>query len=424
MLDICYRHDGEVEKLNHWLVSHCVVSHYFVGIRWWHDDSWCVLGGDDMIGCGLSDGCLGSDRNKMVWMLEEFEQVMKVPLLDTDSRWVVHVQFGEKQIWVEIDDRDEMCLDLENYGKENPSVFVDHHVGIFVIDMRCGEVEKLNHRHVSPCGWDSATTVVARSSWCVFWACDGDMIEMWVADDSWCFKGRDDKIGCGLRDVVMGRKRNKLLANFAMDSSMVGGVDGLDVGELEQSIISGHSFAEFLVNSLDEVRTRATYVKVDVLNNEKDTRSKMLLIEVLLNLTFYPVEGSIPDMTSSTKKLLPCHVQDQPPELIGKLSDEKLHARNKGTSEEELEGKDVFEAFYKKDLAKRLLLGKIPSIDVEKSMISMDIQLSKEIYESFRQSSQAKSVHVLATGYLYRHQARRKVNKMPKRKEDQDRVNK
>ncbi|GJZ56036.1 reverse transcriptase domain-containing protein [Tanacetum coccineum] len=92
--------------------------------------------------------------------------------------------------------------------------------------------------------------------------------------------------------------------------------------------------------------------------------------------------------------------------------------------DEELEGKDVFEAFYKKDLAKKLLLGKSASIDAEKSMISMDIELSKEIYESFRQSSQAKSVHVLATGYLYRHQARKKVNKMPKRKEDQDQVNK
>ena len=34
------------------------------------------------------------------------------------------------------------------------------------------------------------------------------------------------------------------------------------------------------------------------------------------------------------------------------------------------QGKDVFEAFYKKDLAKRLLLGKSASIDAEKSMIS------------------------------------------------------
>ncbi|KAG5515818.1 hypothetical protein RHGRI_036759 [Rhododendron griersonianum] len=132
--------------------------------------------------------------------------------------------------------------------------------------------------------------------------------------------------------------------------------------------------------------------------------------------------------------------QNRPAELIAKFLDEKLRAGNKGTSEEELEGtldkilvlfrfiqgKDVFEAFYKKDLAKRLLLGKSASIDAEKSIISKlktecgsqftnklegmfkDIELSKEINESFKQSSQARiklpsgielSVHVLTTGY-------------------------
>uniref|UniRef100_A0A7N0ZRY4 Cullin-4 n=1 Tax=Kalanchoe fedtschenkoi TaxID=63787 RepID=A0A7N0ZRY4_KALFE len=132
--------------------------------------------------------------------------------------------------------------------------------------------------------------------------------------------------------------------------------------------------------------------------------------------------------------------QNRPAELIAKFVDEKLRAGNKGISEEELEGildrvlvlfrfiqgKDVFEAFYKKDLAKRLLLGKSASIDAEKSMISKlktecgsqftnklegmfkDIELSKEINESFKQSSQARtklpvgiemSVHVLTTGY-------------------------
>ncbi|GKG53388.1 hypothetical protein Tco_0552656, partial [Tanacetum coccineum] len=40
---------------------------------------------------------------------------------------------------------------------------------------------------------------------------------------------------------------------------------------------------------------------------------------------------------SENRKLLPCHLQDRPPELIGKLSDEKLRVGNKGTSEEELE---------------------------------------------------------------------------------------
>uniref|UniRef100_A0A6N2MBR1 Cullin family profile domain-containing protein n=1 Tax=Salix viminalis TaxID=40686 RepID=A0A6N2MBR1_SALVM len=66
--------------------------------------------------------------------------------------------------------------------------------------------------------------------------------------------------------------------------------------------------------------------------------------------------------------------------LIAKFLDEKLRAGNKVTSEEDLEGtlekvlgKDVFEAFYKKDLAKRLLLGKSASIDAEKSMISKPV---------------------------------------------------
>lgn len=35
-----------------------------------------------------------------------------------------------------------------------------------------------------------------------------------------------------------------------------------------------------------------------------------------------------------------------------------------------IQGKDVFEAFYKKDLALRLLMGKSASVEAEKSMIS------------------------------------------------------
>jgi cullin-4 len=34
-----------------------------------------------------------------------------------------------------------------------------------------------------------------------------------------------------------------------------------------------------------------------------------------------------------------------------------------------IQGKDIFEAFYKKDLAKRLLMSKSASIDSEKSML-------------------------------------------------------
>ena len=69
-----------------------------------------------------------------------------------------------------------------------------------------------------------------------------------------------------------------------------------------------------------------------------------------------------------------------------------------------LKGKDVFEAFYKKDLAKRLLLGRSASIDAEKAMITKlkaecgsqftnklegmfkDIDLSYDVMTSFKQS--------------------------------------
>ena len=73
-----------------------------------------------------------------------------------------------------------------------------------------------------------------------------------------------------------------------------------------------------------------------------------------------------------------------------------------------IHGKDVFEAFYKKDLAKRLLIGKSASVDAEKSMLSKlkqecggvftlklegmfkDMELSKDIMAAFDQHIQHK----------------------------------
>jgi cullin 4 len=112
---------------------------------------------------------------------------------------------------------------------------------------------------------------------------------------------------------------------------------------------------------------------------------------------------------------------NKPAELIAKYVDMKLRAGNKEATEEELEqildkimvlfrfihGKDVFEAFYKKDLAKRLLVGKSASVDAEKSMLSKlkqecgggftsklegmfkDMELSKDINIAFRQYLEA-----------------------------------
>ncbi|EEC76292.1 hypothetical protein OsI_13805 [Oryza sativa Indica Group] len=182
-----------------------------------------------------------------------------------------------------------------------------------------------------------------------------------------------------------------------------------------------------------------------IMDEEKDKELVPFLLEFkasldrILEESFAKNEAFSNTIKESFEHLINLR-QNRPAELIAKFLDEKLRAGNKGTSEEELEGildkvlvlfrfiqgKDVFEAFYKKDLAKRLLLGKSASIDAEKSMITKlktecgsqftnklegmfkDIELSKEINESFKQSSQARtklpsgiemSVHVLTTGY-------------------------
>ena len=115
--------------------------------------------------------------------------------------------------------------------------------------------------------------------------------------------------------------------------------------------------------------------------------------------------------------------ENKPAELIAKFVDGILRTGNKGFSEEELEltldkaltlfrfidGKDVFEAFYKKDLCKRLLYDKSASLDLEKSMISKlkaecgsqftskleamfrDVDASKDLMQSFRSHAASQS---------------------------------
>ncbi|THG21557.1 hypothetical protein TEA_018146 [Camellia sinensis var. sinensis] len=204
------------------------------------------------------------------------------------------------------------------------------------------------------------------------------------------------------------------------------------------------------VNALESLRQAlSSYIRRTgqgiVMDEEKDKDMVSCLLEFKASLdtiweeSFSKNEAFCISIKDAFEHLINLR-QNRPAELIAKFLDEKLRAGNKGTSEEELEGtldkvlvlfrfiqgKDVFEAFYKKDLAKRLLLGKSASIDSEKSMISKlktecgsqftnklegmfkDIELSKEINESFKQSSQARtklpsgiemSVHVLTTGY-------------------------
>ncbi|TNM98860.1 hypothetical protein fugu_013424 [Takifugu bimaculatus] len=128
---------------------------------------------------------------------------------------------------------------------------------------------------------------------------------------------------------------------------------------------------------------------------------------------------------------------NKPAELIAKHVDSKLRAGNKEATDEELEkmldkimiifrfiyGKDVFEAFYKKDLAKRLLVGKSASVDAEKSMLSKlkhecgaaftsklegmfkDMELSKDIMVQFKQMVRLQEI--FKTFYLGKHSGRK-----------------
>ncbi|RUP46331.1 hypothetical protein BC936DRAFT_147076 [Jimgerdemannia flammicorona] len=130
--------------------------------------------------------------------------------------------------------------------------------------------------------------------------------------------------------------------------------------------------------------------------------------------------------------------QHKPAELLAKYLDSKLRSGNKTATDEELEtildrvlilfryiqGKDIFEAFYKRDLAKRLLLNKSASFDAEKSMLLKlktecgpgftsklegmfkDVDLSRDIMTSFRSSKAHEQlsdielhVNVLTQGY-------------------------
>ena len=129
---------------------------------------------------------------------------------------------------------------------------------------------------------------------------------------------------------------------------------------------------------------------------------------------------------------------NKPAEMIAKFID-KLLKSGKGMTEAEVDskldqcldlfrfvqGKDIFEAFYGKDLAKRLLLQKSSSVDAEKSMLTKlksecgagftnklegmfkDVELSKEIMTSFRQAARYQdrlpsfdlNVNVLTSGF-------------------------
>lgn len=184
--------------------------------------------------------------------------------------------------------------------------------------------------------------------------------------------------------------------------------------------------------------------RVIVTNPEKDkTMVQELLdfkdqMDTIVNYCFQRNEKFVNSLKEAFEHFINQR-PNKPAELIAKFVDSKLRAGNKEATEEELErlldkimvlfrfihGKDVFEAFYKKDLAKRLLVGKSASVDAEKSMLSKlkqecgaaftsklegmfkDMELSKELMLAFKQYLQNinppgsinMTVNILTMGY-------------------------
>ncbi|XP_076877076.1 cullin-4B isoform X2 [Brachyhypopomus gauderio] len=181
-----------------------------------------------------------------------------------------------------------------------------------------------------------------------------------------------------------------------------------------------------------------------VINPEKDkTMVQELLdfkdkVDSIIDVCFLKNEKFVNAMKEAFETFINKR-PNKPAELIAKYVDSKLRAGNKEATDEELEkmldkimiifrfiyGKDVFEAFYKKDLAKRLLVGKSASVDAEKSMLSKlkhecgaaftsklegmfkDMELSKDVMVQFKQYMQCQNipgnidltVNILTMGY-------------------------
>lgn len=204
------------------------------------------------------------------------------------------------------------------------------------------------------------------------------------------------------------------------------------------------------VSRLDRLRLAfAAHVKkrgaaiVRDAENDKDMVQNLLDMKERLDSVVSDAFGGGESFANALKESFESFVncrQNRPAELIAKFIDAKLRAGNKSIDDEEMEGtldavltlfryiqgKDVFEAFYKKDLAKRLLLGKSASIDSEKSMISRlkaecgsqfttklegmfkDVDLSRDVMRSFAGDKERAGrvpegvemfVNVLTAGY-------------------------
>jgi len=221
----------------------------------------------------------------------------------------------------------------------------------------------------------------------------------------------------------------QLLAQH-LSSILVKGLDMLLEEDRTEDLQLMYNLLGRVKEGQNELCTKmAEYVKkrgkVIVINPEKDKTMVQELLDFkakldrIVQVCFLNNEKFVVALKDSFESFINQR-QNKPAEMIAKFVDSKLRAGNKESSEEELEklldkimvifrfihGKDVFEAFYKKDLAKRLLVGKSASVDSEKSMLSKlkaecgagftsklegmfkDMELSRDVNVAFKQHVQ------------------------------------
>jgi len=135
------------------------------------------------------------------------------------------------------------------------------------------------------------------------------------------------------------------------------------------------------------VRKRGTEVVQDT-GRDKDMVDRLLALRAALLTALRESLASDEAFARSMKDNLESAVnsrQNRPAELLAKFLDQKLRAGVKRISDQELEksmedalsifrlvqGKDVFEAFYKRHLARRLLLERSSSEDAERKMLAL-----------------------------------------------------
>ena len=260
----------------------------------------------------------------------------------------------------------------------------------------------------------------------------------------------DDYLESGTRRALVACVEKELVdrhVGWIVDNGFDAMMDRSDVTGLRRM----HALLRMVDGGLDKlrvafgaaVRARGVAVVKDE-DNDRDMVAKLLDLKRRADEVAEESFGGDEAFNAVVKESFESFVnqrQNRPAELIAKHIDVKLRGAGKGETEDELEhsldramalfrhiqGKDVFEAFYKKDLAKRLLLGKSASNDAEKSMISRlkaecgsqfttklegmfkDVDISRDVMRSFRSDAERFAkveaagvelyVNVLTAGY-------------------------